>query len=1167
MANIKISQLPQGVINSDAIFPFVQSGTTYQAYVSGITAFNNIVLTKSELDSLISNNELQIGFYYTVTDADTSLYGGTEITLLSLSVNKLSTTGFGKFYNPLYDQQIDGYGIWSRYITPTFLGVTGGTFTVGETVISDTSGLATYVGDELLYWVNGNWDGAVNITGLTSGTIADIDRSLTPLYNVGDEIIWGGKLWICGNGTITGEIIGFGDNGTYYSGYTENNPNSPSQISIFTQIEDFTDDGSGNLIGTSGGTGTTDYNTGFWEITLSSSLSSDEQITCNYLTALAGTSLSKYSLSSLWSEIQFNEFNYSVVYDEIEYDYYKDKIISRKDNFGNQVSCTYQSITEFEINETYNLGNPIKDFQWGNNQTNYGTTPGLFLFNDVSSTNFDITDGGLNLLDNGNSLNTDLYSNIPYTHVQMTDPPINYENQAGTVNFSFNSSIVAGDTYFGPSSDYFTNLYPGLFVLVTENTSCDSFFIDGGVGADCNSDLNSYQKTYTSFTENYTAYVKRYYNNSNGNPSSNHIIIVNGESSGITHDFNSGGCDSDYHSVSGLTSAGTNKIYYLLLSQYPGEQIFNDQIDDIVEQFLNLVDNNAITTVITNLEILFNNITNILPESQTTYKYGIMGNKVIDSYMDCLNFNGGYIWNNFLIQNSIFSDNIFSPIRIPSFDNNNLSQESIFSYNTLTSNSDFSYNNLSLTDFINNKLNSTDTSVTYLKFNNFKYSGLLNNSFHNVLFYENILQDDSELLTNEFIESVFSENNILNNSSLSNNIIVNSTISGNLIDIGILSQNILSSSEISYNRLNESSIELNDLVNNGNIINNILESGSIVSNNSITGNSYVQYNTITQNSNIEYNNSYTNSYLQYNNLFYSKISGNSLNDSSFIEENSITNYSEISDNSILNSSFIGNNIIENGSYILTNTLDNGSEIIENTMSVGYLYENSLDTSTISRNILNINSEIYLNTLSSSNIWKNSMTSESSIYNGIFDNSLIESNSIKNSSINLSTSCIIDTKNIINTNFVDSIVNEVSENSIVIYENFSKNVFTNSTGITRVSYYDSSDTLIIGDINDSILPDLVISAWTPISLYNIDVTIDITSDNGSAVTERGTVWSITPYPTISDNIVTDGGTGIGSFTSSLTGLTADETIYFRGYAVNGNGTGYTCQDTYSTVVIP
>jgi hypothetical protein len=255
--------------------------------------------------------------------------------------------------------------------------------------------------------------------------------------------------------------------------------------------------------------------------------------------------------------------------------------------------------------------------------------------------------------------------------------------------------------------------------------------------------------------------------------------------------------------------------------------------------------------------------------------------------------------------------------------------------------------------------------------------------------------------------------------------------------------------------------------------------------------------------------------------------------------------------------------MNNESYIVENFVLGGSELIANYLNTSYLQSNVCSASTISNNTCNVSSGIFLNELIDSNIWFNKVDLESSIYNGVFNNSNIEYNSLKNTSVNLESSCLIDTKVITKTNFSDSVVDDISENSTVIYDTYPKNVFTNSTGVTRISYYNASDSLIIGDINDSILPTLYISAWTATSLYDIDVTVDITLDGGNSVTERGVVWSLSGYPTVADNIVVDGGTGTGVYTDSLTGLTSGSTIYFRGYAVNSSGTGYTCQDTYLT----
>lgn len=66
--------------------------------------------------------------------------------------------------------------------------------------------------------------------------------------------------------------------------------------------------------------------------------------------------------------------------------------------------------------------------------------------------------------------------------------------------------------------------------------------------------------------------------------------------------------------------------------------------------------------------------------------------------------------------------------------------------------------------------------------------------------------------------------------------------------------------------------------------------------------------------------------------------------------------------------------------------------------------------------------------------------------------------------------------------------------------------------------------------------------------------NITSDGGSAVTERGVCWSTSQTPTVSDNKTTD-GTGTGNYVSNITGLTENTTYYVRAYAKNGAGTKY------------
>jgi hypothetical protein len=66
--------------------------------------------------------------------------------------------------------------------------------------------------------------------------------------------------------------------------------------------------------------------------------------------------------------------------------------------------------------------------------------------------------------------------------------------------------------------------------------------------------------------------------------------------------------------------------------------------------------------------------------------------------------------------------------------------------------------------------------------------------------------------------------------------------------------------------------------------------------------------------------------------------------------------------------------------------------------------------------------------------------------------------------------------------------------------------------------------------------------------------EVTDDGGSAVTARGVCWSVSHNPTTADSKTTN-GSGLGVFTSSLTGLTGGLTYYVRAYATNGVATAY------------
>ena len=75
--------------------------------------------------------------------------------------------------------------------------------------------------------------------------------------------------------------------------------------------------------------------------------------------------------------------------------------------------------------------------------------------------------------------------------------------------------------------------------------------------------------------------------------------------------------------------------------------------------------------------------------------------------------------------------------------------------------------------------------------------------------------------------------------------------------------------------------------------------------------------------------------------------------------------------------------------------------------------------------------------------------------------------------------------------------------------------------------------------------------------------NVTSDGGVTVTTRGVCWSTSHNPTVNDSHTTD-GSGMGSFTSNITGLISSTTYYVRAYATNSVGTAYGDEVSFTTV---
>jgi hypothetical protein len=77
---------------------------------------------------------------------------------------------------------------------------------------------------------------------------------------------------------------------------------------------------------------------------------------------------------------------------------------------------------------------------------------------------------------------------------------------------------------------------------------------------------------------------------------------------------------------------------------------------------------------------------------------------------------------------------------------------------------------------------------------------------------------------------------------------------------------------------------------------------------------------------------------------------------------------------------------------------------------------------------------------------------------------------------------------------------------------------------------------------------------------------ILSDGGAAITARGLCYATTPTPTIASN-VTVNGSGIGTFTGSMSLLSPNTQYFVRAYATNSVGTSYGNEQVFSTCGTP
>jgi len=164
---------------------------------------------------VLLNGVFQVDTTYVITDADSSLYGGTEIYLSTNSYGILNDEGIGKFHIPLYEQLATGFGIfstsstysigskaiWGGFVWQSINGVTSTPLSIFSLDVTNWTKITFNIVDYLISydkikfdWINNKivYRNEKN-TNIVSTSKSNIDTfsDINPIYNPIKGFQWG----------------------------------------------------------------------------------------------------------------------------------------------------------------------------------------------------------------------------------------------------------------------------------------------------------------------------------------------------------------------------------------------------------------------------------------------------------------------------------------------------------------------------------------------------------------------------------------------------------------------------------------------------------------------------------------------------------------------------------------------------------------------------------------------------------------------------------------------------------------------------------------------------------------------------------------------------------------------------------------------------------------
>lgn len=401
---------------------------------------------------------------------------------------------------------------------------------------------------------------------------------------------------------------------------------------------------------------------------------------------------------------------------------------------------------------------------------------------------------------------------------------------------------------------------------------------------------------------------------------------------------------------------------------------------------------------------------------------GVGSNHVFNSYMNCIN-NTGVYYKNTLSGGANIEANII------------LKGQFTYGYisnNTLIGNGSIIYGNT--------------VFDAHIEDNHLSSAG---NIYHNSLTKDGIMSNNNiaagEITNNTIRNSYVSGNNISSSSAIINNHIDStSNINSNILSANskIDGNFVKKTSSINYNALSGNSKILNCISSIGSISNNSLQSGSQIGSDTLT----------ISGSMIENNGLYEGSVISHNKIEIAQVLNNRLNAGSGIEHN-------LFQAGHMTTQIISNNLLAGA---MENNVVIGSSIANNTIDASYISDNTVDSfAQISANSLYGGSRIENLVIDSSFVVNNICQGGSSIRDFSFGNFCHLSNNLFFGSVFDGTNSGFLYNKLLSAIESKSATVDIDISAATdIYGDFTKTLFKNQSGDTKLSYFDSSNVLTV-----------------------------------------------------------------------------------------------------------